>query len=112
MSRIRIKDLLSNASEGQSVEVNAWVRSKRANKNIAFLVLNDGSMQSDLQVVIDNDKPAFGKLDNVSTGAAVKVTGTLVPSPGKGQAWEVQGEDLVLYGASAEGYPFKRKATA
>ena len=88
MSRMRIKQILANAKDGQEVSVNAWVRSKRANKNIAFLVLNDGSMQSDLQVVIDNDKSAFGKLDNVSTGAAVKVTGILVASPGKGQAWE------------------------
>ena len=109
MSRVRIKQILTNAKEGQEVSVNAWIRSKRANKNIAFLVLNDGSMQADLQVVIDNDKPAFTKLDNVSTGAAVKVTGILVASPGKGQAWEIQGHDLVLYGSAAEGYPLQKK---
>ena len=109
MSRVRIKQILTNAKEGQEVSVNAWIRSKRANKNIAFLVLNDGSMQADLQVVIDNDKPAFTKLDNVSTGAAVKVTGILVASPGKGQAWEIQGHDLVLYGSAAEGYPLQKR---
>ena len=49
MSRMRIKQILTNAEDGQEVSVNAWVRSKRANKNIAFLVLNDGSMQADLQ---------------------------------------------------------------
>ena len=87
MLRQRIKTVLQEAEPNKPVTINAWVKTKRKSKKFAFMVVNDGSTQSDLQIIIDAGLEAFETLDQVSTGAAVRVDGTLVSSPGKGQQW-------------------------
>ncbi|MDE7133704.1 MAG: asparagine--tRNA ligase, partial [Rikenellaceae bacterium] len=51
--RTKIKDLLQLAGEGQSVVCKGWVRTKRGNKNVTFIALNDGSTINNIQVVVD-----------------------------------------------------------
>ena len=109
MTRIRIKQLLVSGEEGQSITICGWVKSKRVSKNFAFLVLNDGSCQSDIQCIIDADKPFYDSLGLANTGASVRLDGVLKASPGKGQAWEVQVDRLEVLGEAAEGYPLQKK---
>lgn len=110
MSRQRIRQILANGKLDQPVTINGWVKSKRVSKSCAFLMLNDGSMQADLQVVIDANLPVFSELEPVATGAAISVSGVLKASPGKGQEFEVHGDKMKVYGlADAESYPLQKK---
>ncbi len=106
----QIKTILSSTGPSDSVTVNGWVRTRRDGKGVTFLELNDGSCLTNLQCVIDAGTPAAEGLGEHSTGAAVRVTGKLVPSPGKGQRWEIQATDVFVYGgADQETYPLQKK---
>ncbi len=110
MERIRIKNILSQGTVGMAVIVCGWVRSKRESKGVAFIALNDGSSQDTLQMVIPAGSPAFDNLPACNTGAAVKVTGTVKESPGKGQKFELEVSELEVFGnADAEKYPLQKK---
>jgi len=110
VERRRIQEVLASGEAGESLTVGGWVRSKRESKAFAFLVLGDGSSQDNLQVIVDAGTPAFDQLGACATGAAVKVTGTLRPSPGKGQSVEMHAATLtVLGGADPETYPLQKK---
>ncbi|GHT24556.1 asparagine--tRNA ligase [Bacteroidia bacterium] len=108
--RLRINDLLqSTGLVGSEVLVKGWVRTKRGNKNVAFLAVNDGSVIHNLQIVAE--AALFEEqLKQVTTGSCVAVTGKLVESSGQGQKVEVQATDIVLYGgADPESYPLQKK---
>ena len=107
--RERVKHILQEGRDGNSVTVRAWVRSKRISKNVAFIVVNDGSCQGDLQLVLDANNPSFAKLEEVSTGASVRADGVLKKSEGKGQDWEVHVDKLDILGGSTEDYPLQKK---
>ena len=110
MKRIRIKDIFSDGSTGQTVEVCGWVRSKRESKGVAFIALNDGSTQETLQLVIPSESSAFNKLPECNTGAAVKAWGVLKESPGKGQKLEVEVSEIHVFGdADTATYPLQKK---
>ena len=81
----KIKALLSTAAEGQTVTVQGWVRTFRANR---FIALNDGSTLGNLQCVVDFENFDENILKNISTGAALRITGDFVESQGKGQTTE------------------------
>ncbi len=104
---VKIKALLETAPEGQQVTVQGWVRTFRANR---FIALNDGSTLGNLQCVVDFEDFDEALLKDVSTGAALKVTGRYIESQGKGQTAEIQVEDLLIYGtADPESYPIQPK---
>ena len=108
--RPKIKELLASKDFGKEFLLKGWVRTKRGNKNIAFVALNDGSTINNIQVVID--VPAFDgeMVDKITTGACIAVSGTLVESMGKGQAVEVQAKEVEVYGtADPEVYPLQKK---
>lgn len=109
MSRVNIKKILSKGVAGESITVCGWVRSKRMSKAFAFLVVNDGSTQGDLQLVVDGNTKAFDLLKDCNTGAAIKADGVLKESPGKGQSWEMQVDKLTVYGQSPADYPLQKK---
>ncbi|MFW7377969.1 MAG: asparagine--tRNA ligase [Oligoflexus sp.] len=109
MSRVIIKKILSGGSAGKSITVCGWVRSKRVSKAFAFLVINDGSTQQDLQLVVDSNTKAFEVLADCSTGAAIKADGVLKESQGKGQQWELHVDKLTALGASPTDYPLQKK---
>ncbi len=114
LERQRVFDLLKKDCQhllGKEVNVKGWVRTRRGNKNVAFIALNDGSVIHNIQVVVD--VKAFGDdelLRNITTGSCVSVNGKLVESQGKGQKVEIQASEIVLYGsADPEKYPLQKK---
>jgi asparaginyl-tRNA synthetase len=110
MNRARIINIVSKGTAGQAITVCGWVRSKRESKNVAFIALNDGSTQDTLQLVVPAQSSAFNMLSGCNTGAAVKVSGVLRDSPGKGQKYEVEVSELQIYGdADSETYPLQKK---
>ena len=110
MKTQRIAALLQSAPSGEGVTVKGWVRTKRGNKNVAFIALNDGSCVGNIQVVVDLAKFGDEQLRPVTTGACIRVDGRLVASPGSGQGVEVQAERIELYGAAdPETYPLQKK---
>ena len=106
-----LKQASHKAQEDAQVALYGWVRTKRSSKNLAFLALNDGSMQENIQVVIEAANPCFEKLAQIQTGASVKVDGLWKKSLGKGQQWEVLLKDLEVLGKRPLATRFKRKAT-
>ena len=112
MKRYEIKYLLKedvSALIGTQICVKGWVRTKRGNKNVSFLAVNDGSIIHNIQVVADPTK-FEEELKRITTGACIGVEGTLVESQGSGQAVEVQAERIVVYGeADPNTYPLQKK---
>ncbi len=102
-----VKELLDKQPIGESVEVNGWVKTFRSNR---FIALNDGSTIHNLQCVIDFENFDEALLKQISTGAALKISGTLVESQGRGQSIEVQATDVSVHGeADPETYPIQPK---
>lgn len=110
MKRIKVKELLSSHSIGADVLVKGWVRTRRGNKNITFIALNDGSTINNIQIVAENASFDEDLLKDITTGACLAVTGKLVESQGQGQNVEINAGEIVLYGKSnAETYPLQKK---
>jgi asparaginyl-tRNA synthetase len=110
LERSLIKDVLKAGNTGQQVNVCGWVRTKRESKGFAFLVLNDGSSQETLQLVVSDQAPAFKELHRCNTGAAIKSKGILKESPAKGQRFEVEVSDIEVFGeADPDRYPLQKK---
>lgn len=108
--RIKIKDLLLNSKIGEETNVKGWVRTKRGNKNVAFIAINDGSTVHSIQAVADLEKIDAELMKLVTTGACISVTGELVESQGKGQSVELLVSDLEVFGAAnPEEYPLQPK---
>ena len=109
-SRMSVKELLQSEDCGKEVEVKGWVRTKRGNKQVNFIALNDGSTINNIQVVVDMEKVAEEVMKKVTTGAAVHVKGVLVESTGSGQAREIQAKEVIVTGeADPEKYPIQPK---
>ena len=110
MKLTRIAEILKMEGDGREITVKGWVRTKRGNKNVAFIALNDGSCVANIQVVVDLSKIDEAELKGVTTGACLRVDGTLVASLGAGQGVEVQAEKIEIYGtADPETYPLQKK---
>ena len=106
---MRIAQLLSQ-TPGVEVVAKGWVRTKRGNKNVAFIALNDGSTVNNIQVVCDAALFPEEQLKNITTGACIAVKGDLVESMGKGQSVEIQAKEIEIYGtADVETYPLQKK---
>ena len=106
---MRIAQLLSQ-TPGVEVVAKGWVRTKRGNKNVAFIALNDGSTVNNIQVVCDAALFSEEQLKNITTGACIAVKGDLVESMGKGQSVEIQAKEIEIYGtADVETYPLQKK---
>ena len=101
---MRIKELLTSRDFGSEVSVKGWVRTKRGNKNIAFVALNDGSIIHNIQVVIDMSRFDEELIKKVTTGSCIAVTGKLVESPGKEQHVEIHADSIQLIWNSRSGY--------
>ena len=112
MKRTRVSDIYADSAAlvGKEVCVKGWVRTRRGNKHVQFVALNDGSTIRNLQIVLDMQAFTDEQLKPVTTGSAIGVTGLLVESMGKGQSVEVQAKTLEVYGtADPEAYPLQKK---
>ena len=102
-----IQELLSGKNVLQEVTVFGWVKTFRSNR---FIALNDGSTLNNIQCVVNFEDFEDELLKQISTGAALKVTGTLVESQGKGQSVEIQVKNVEVLGtADPETYPIQPK---
>jgi asparaginyl-tRNA synthetase len=110
VERLLVKDILSGEYIGQQIVLCGWVRSKRESKEIAFLVLSDGSTQETLQLVISSKTPAFHHLHLCNNGSSIRAKGVLRESPGKGQKYELEVSEIEVFGdADPEKYPLQKK---
>jgi asparaginyl-tRNA synthetase len=110
IGRTKIIELLDGKLTDQTVTAKGWVRTKRGNKNVAFIALNDGSTINNIQVVADPNAFDEELMNGITTGACIQVKGKLTESLGAGQAVEIQAEELVLYGtADPATYPLQKK---
>ena len=112
IKRTRIADILADPARyvDTEIDVKGWVRTRRGNKNVQFVALNDGSSVKNLQIVFDLSRTDENELKPVTTGASIHVQGRLVESQGKGQTVEVQADELQIYGtASPDDYPLQKK---
>jgi len=109
IKRMRVAQLLSQ-TPGVEVLAKGWVRTKRGNKNVAFIALNDGSTINNIQVVCDAANFSEELMKSITTGACIAVKGDLVESMGKGQSVEIQAREIEVYGtADVESYPLQKK---
>ena len=105
--RTRIRELLAGEKVNFETTVMGWVRSFRNNQ---FIALNDGSTNSNLQVVA-----ALGLLDEatlkrINTGACIRATGEIIASLGKGQKIELKATEIEILGdCDAEQFPLQLK---
>jgi asparaginyl-tRNA synthetase len=110
MKRTKIVDIFDAALIGSEVCVKGWVRTRRGNKHVQFVALNDGSTIKNIQIVLDMEKFDEEQLKPITTGASLCVIGRLVESMGKGQTCEIQAEQVEIYGtADPEKYPLQKK---
>ncbi|MEN9919639.1 MAG: Asparagine-tRNA ligase [Bacteroidota bacterium] len=108
--RTKISDLLQQDQFGVTVSIKGWVRTRRGNKQVNFIALNDGSTINNMQIVVDIDKFGEEFLKPITTGACIHIVGQYVQSQGKGQNGEVIAEKVEIYGtANPEEYPLQKK---
>ncbi len=112
-----IKDLLTSSPDGRNVKVCGWVRTVRDSKNLVFIQVNDGSCFANIQLTFDRNSPSNNAnvnnieetLKKLNTGASVRATGILIPSPASGQAVEVTLENIECLGmCNPEEYPLQK----
>ncbi len=117
MVPVLIKDLLTSSPDGRMVTVCGWVRTMRDSKNLVFVQVNDGSCFANIQLTFDRNAPAEGanleainsELAKINTGASVKATGLIIPSPASGQAVEVTLVTLEVLGTcNPDEYPLQK----
>ena len=107
--RVKVSELLKR-EPGAEVLAKGWVRTKRGNKNISFVALNDGSTVKNIQVVFDMSSFNEESLKEVTTGACIAVKGELTASLGSGQSVEIQAKEVVVLGpADPDTYPLQKK---
>ena len=112
VSRSKIKDLL-NEAPGKEVLAKGWVRTKRGNRQVKFIALNDGSTINNIQVVAETEKFDEELIKRITTGASLAVRGELVESIGSGQKVELKAESIEIYGeCDPMRYPLQKKDTS
>lgn len=110
IKRFKISEALKLKSFGEEINVKGWVRTRRGNKNVGFVALNDGSTIHNMQIVIDVAQFGEEFLKPITTGACINVNGKLVESQGKGQNVEIQATEVEIYGgADPATYPLQKK---
>ena len=111
MELINVRDIFKKREEyaNKTVTIGGWVRSNRNSKNFGFIVVNDGTFFEPIQVVYSAELPNYDEIGRINVGAAVIVTGTLVPTPEAKQTFEIQAGEVMVEGASTPDYPLQKK---
>jgi asparaginyl-tRNA synthetase len=110
LKRTRITEILQSKEFGTTVQVKGWVRTRRGNKQVGFIALNDGSTIKNVQIVVPMETFGEDSLKPVTTGACIRVNGILAESPGQGQDAEIHAQEIHIYGtADPLVYPLQKK---
>jgi asparaginyl-tRNA synthetase len=108
--RNKIIDLLKSPVIGKEVLIKGWVKTKRGNKNVNFIALNDGSVIHNIQVVANVADFDEEMLKQINTGACLAITGTLVESLGQGQSVEIHAKTIDVFGLADSSFLLQKKA--
>ena len=111
MDLITVRDLFKNTEKyaGAEVNVGGWVRNRRGSKQFGFIVLNDGTYFTPVQVVYNDTLENFQEISKINIGAALIIRGTLVLTPDSKQPFEIQAESITVEGPSTGDYPLQPK---
>ena len=111
MELISVRELFRNtdAYAGKTVTVGGWVRNRRPSKQFGFIVLNDGTYFTPVQVVYNDTISNFQEISKINIGAALIVTGELVLTPGSKQPFEIQAATIEVEGPSTGDFPLQPK---
>ncbi len=111
MELISVRELFKNtdAYAGKVVELGGWVRNRRPSKQFGFIVLNDGTYFTPVQVVYDDSIENFQEISKINIGAALIVKGTVVLTPDSKQPFEIQAQTVTVEGASTGDFPLQPK---
>ena len=110
LQRTKIVDLLQSEDFGSLVQVKGWIRTRRGNKQVGFIALNDGSTIHNIQIVVELASFDEELLKQLTTGACIRVDGILSESPAQGQKAEIQAQEIEVYGvADPNTYPLQKK---
>lgn len=106
-----IRELFKSYKEldGKTVEVQAWIKNLRAQKEFGFIEINDGSFFNSVQVVYDNTLENFERVSKLYLSASIRVKGKLVFTPNNKQAFEIKAEEIEVLGDSTADYPLQNK---
>lgn len=109
--RVDIRELFKNtdAYAGKQVTVAGWVRTNRDSKNFGFIVLNDGTFFTPLQVVYHDTLPNFAEAAHLNVGTAIYASGILTLTPDAKQPFELQASEITVEGPSDPDYPLQPK---
>ena len=108
---LELRELQKNTKEylGKEIEINGWVKKIRSQKNFGFIELNDGTFFTGIQVVFDEELENFEEISKLTISTSVKVTGIVVESLGKGQAYEIKAAKISVYQKADSNYPLQNK---
>ena len=111
MELITVRELFKNTEKyvDQEIEIGGWVRNKRPSKQFGFIVLNDGTYFTPVQVVYNDSIENFQAVSKINVGAALIVKGTLVLTPNAKQPFEIQAASVTVEGPSSGDYPLQPK---
>ncbi|MDP4125829.1 MAG: asparagine--tRNA ligase [Bacillota bacterium] len=111
MQSVTIRDIYkeTNSFLNQKVELSGWIRTVRSSKAFGFIEINDGSFFNNLQVVYEESLPNFMEIGKLTISSALRIQGTLVPSPGAKQPFELKAENIEILAQSAADYPLQKK---
>jgi asparaginyl-tRNA synthetase len=107
--RTLVKNALAASEPRGAITVAGWVRTRRDAKGFSFLEINDGSCLASIQVVTDAATAGYADIAHFTTGASAVIEGSLVPSPGAGQEWEIKAKSIRLIGVADATYPLQKK---
>ncbi|MBR5570217.1 MAG: asparagine--tRNA ligase, partial [Oscillospiraceae bacterium] len=111
MDLISVRELFKNTDAyiGKEIEIGGWVRNRRPSKQFGFIVLNDGTYFTPVQVVYNDSIENFQEISKINIGAALIIKGTVVATPDSQQAFEIQASQVTVEGASTGDYPLQPK---
>lgn len=105
--RILLKDI--DKYLDTEVTLSGWIKKNRDQKNFGFIEFNDGTSFKGIQVVYDEKISNFDEIAKLNIYSSIKVTGKVVKSIGKGQAYEISASNISVYNACDENYPLQNK---
>ena len=111
MELITVRELFKNTEKyvDQEIQIGGWVRNKRPSKQFGFIVLNDGTYFTPVQVVYNDSIENFQEISKINVGAALIVKGTVVLTPDAKQPFEIQAASVAVEGPSSGDYPLQPK---
>ncbi len=109
MNRLKINSVLLLEESPGIINIKGWIRTKRNSKTFSFLEINDGSCLENIQVIVEDTISNYSEIHSLTTGSAVSIKGNLINSIGKGQKWEIQADDIIIYNTAPDSFPLQKK---